>query len=85
MEDSLFCKYCPCAAWCNGNAEGNTKATGYDFIPDLEHCKEMFKSEPEIKFNEFLRGIFELHGSSINKDRNRFLVEKVGVVSPVRD
>lgn len=73
MEDNLFCQYCPCAAWCDGNAEGNRQATGYNFIPDPEHCKEMFKQEPEITYNEFLKAVFELHGSNINNDWHRFL------------
>lgn len=72
MEESLFCRYCPCV-WCNGNAENNEKMTGYSFIPDPDHCKRMFKREKELSYNEFLRAVFELHGSTVNDDWKRFL------------
>lgn len=75
MEESLFCQYCPCV-WCNGNAEGNEKATGYRFIPDPDHCKQMFRREKEIDYDTFLRAVFELHGSSVNKDWHRWLNKK---------
>lgn len=73
QEESLFCRYCPCAAWCDGNAAGNEKATGYSFIPDPDHCKHMFEKEEEITFNEFFRSVFLLHGSTVNEDWRRFL------------
>lgn len=71
MNNKFFCQYCPCV-WCDGNEKGNTEATGYPFIPDPDHCKEMFKKEPEITWNTFLQAIFELHGSSVNDDWKRF-------------
>lgn len=77
MKESLFCRYCPCAAWCDGNAEGNEKATGYSFIPDPDHCKQMFRREKELPYNDFLRGIFQIHGSTINTDWERFLEPEV--------
>jgi hypothetical protein len=73
LEESLFCRYCPCAGWCDGNQDSNKVVTGYEFIPDLDHCKRMFEQEPEITYNTFLKAIFELHGSTVNKDWQRFL------------
>lgn len=72
-EYELFCKYCPCTN-CNGNKENNKKTTGYSFIPDPDFCKQMFKdNDTEISYNTFLRSVFELHGSTVNKDWTRWL------------
>lgn len=77
LEESLFCRYCPCAGWCDGNQDSNRQLTGYEFIPDPDHCKEMFKRETEITYNTFLQAVFELHGSTVNKDWHRFLESEV--------
>lgn len=76
-EEKLFCQYCPCV-WCDGNSEQNKAITGYEFIPDPDHCKEMFIREEELTYDEFLRGVFQLHGSTINKDWHRFLEKEEG-------
>lgn len=69
----MFCSCCPCAGYCDGNADGNLKATGYSFIPDPDHCKEMFaKYEKELDYKTFFTAIMEIYGSTINNDWKRF-------------
>ena len=71
-EIDFFCQFCPCT-WCDGNKKGNEKITGYDFIPDLNHCKKMFEQEEELPFDTFLKAIFSLYGTTVNKDWHRWL------------
>ena len=71
-KNEIFCQYCPCAGYCDGNAEGNEKATGYSFIPDPDFCKEKFKKEKEITYETFFTAIMEIHGSTVNSDWKRF-------------
>ena len=70
----FFCKYCPCV-WCDGNKNNNKEITGYEFIPDLDHCKKMFEQEDDLSYNTFVKAVFELYGSSVNKDWHRFLIK----------
>jgi hypothetical protein len=72
----LFCQYCPCT-WCDGNKEGNKKATGYEFIPDPDHCKKEFEKEKEMPYDLFLQAIFALYGSDVNTDWHRWLINNI--------
>ena len=75
MEENnkdLFCQFCPCT-WCDGNKKGNKETTGYEFIPDPDHCKKEFEKEKELTYDLFLQSIFALCGSDINTDWYRWL------------
>ena len=72
---NLFCDFCPCV-WCDKNEENNEKITGYSFIPDPDHCKEMFKQEKELDYDTFLKAIFEIYGSTVNTDWHRYFENK---------
>lgn len=54
----------------------NKEVTDYSFIPDPDHCKEMFKQEKELDYDTFLKAIFEIYGSTVNTDWHRFLENK---------
>lgn len=75
QNESFFCRYCPCV-WCDGNEDGNRAVTGYGFVPDPDHCKQMFQRETEISYDIFLQAIFEIYGSTVNTDWHRFLIHK---------